>query len=121
LPSLSIGYDDTASFDSLPLPIPHRPTSHSQLKGADVIVNNRDLMIDALAALWNKKIKGNQRLSGNVYARAVYMRHFNGLKYEEIAKELNISVQSARTYVGKGLQFMRVYIERKYGRNALDA
>jgi len=86
-----------------------------------MIMNNRDLMLDALAVLWNKKNRGNQRLSGHVFARAVYMRHFNGLTYIEIAKELDISVESARVYVGKGLQIMRKYIERKYGSNAMDA
>jgi hypothetical protein len=86
-----------------------------------MIMNNRDLMLDALAVLWNKKNRGNQRLSGHVFARAVYMRHFNGLSYNEIAKELNVSRQVAYTYVGKGLQIMRKYIERKYGSNAMDA
>jgi hypothetical protein len=87
-----------------------------------MIINNRELMLDALAALWNKKKNAPRQLHGSVFARAAYLYICRGCTYKEIAHELNVgSRQAARTYVWKGVTWMKKYIIRKYGVNAFDA
>jgi hypothetical protein len=99
--------------------------SNIEIQGSDhyiqcMIMNNRDLVLDALAALWNRRKRGQEKLNGNVLARAVYMRHFNNLSYVEIAQELHISKESAYVYVGKGMSFIRQYVSRKYKGDLVD-
>lgn len=66
------------------------------------------IALDALRYMW----KNNPR-----QARAVYLRHMRGCKYEEIAQELQISISRARQLSEWGLYKMSKYLNRKYGKS----
>lgn len=78
-----------------------------------MILDNRELMFDALRYMWSKNPNA---------ARAVYLRYMRDCKYHEIAQELQLSTERARQLSISGLNKMRKYLNRKYGKSiALDA
>lgn len=90
-----------------------------------MITSNKQLVLEALEVIWTTKTRNYHTFNGPQYARAVYLRYFNGLKLHEIAAELNISTERARQCVERGKTLIKQRLRKRYQitsmTHALDA